>query len=146
MSLAQGALSHSPVAPNGAYVLFERCPTADAMGYGLSPLRGFSKCRFAPGTRTPENGQSPADAALRRPRAFQARHEPRSAAALSACWTRAGLSQRDNLYQQLRNVPRIPGINAATLTHPNSGHSLRTRRDEISAGAAQQIPLPTLKK
>ncbi len=24
---------------------------------------------------------------------------------LSACWTRAGLSQRDNLYQQLRDAP-----------------------------------------
>ena len=59
VNMAQGALSHSPVAPNGAYVLFERCPTADAMGYGLAPLRGFSKCRFSPGTRTPKNGQSP---------------------------------------------------------------------------------------
>ncbi len=36
-----------------------------------------------------------ADAALRRTRAVQARHEPR-AAALSARWTQAGWSQRDN--------------------------------------------------
>ncbi len=58
-NLTQGALSCSSVAPNGAYVLFERCPTAHAVGYGLSPLRGFAKCRLSPGVRTPENGQSP---------------------------------------------------------------------------------------
>ncbi len=43
-----------------------------------------------------------ADAALRRPRAVKAHHEPRSA--LSAGWTRAGLSQRDNLYRQHRDA------------------------------------------
>ncbi len=45
-----------------------------------------------------------ADAALRRPRAVQARHEPRSGP-VKPGWTRAGLSQRDNLYQQLRDAP-----------------------------------------
>ena len=58
-NLAQGALSCSSVAPDGAYVLFERCPTAHAVGYDLSPLRGFAKCQLSPGARTPENAQSP---------------------------------------------------------------------------------------
>ena len=43
-----------------------------------------------------------ADAALRRPRAVQAWHEPQRPR--SARCTRAGLSQRDNLYQQHRDA------------------------------------------
>ncbi len=91
-NLAQGALSCSSVAPNGAYVLFERCPTAHAVGYGLSPLRGFAKCRLSPGTRTPENGQSPVSGQRRDP---QMRFT--ALAAKSIGGTHHGQSQRDCL-------------------------------------------------